>query len=635
MLEILSRDGLARRALWRVGDRCIQTPGALFLASRGIEPFRRGEAFLSTVGPVNGKPTLVAGGSWFLGTGDGLPEGFAAAGAEGRLPVRREGREGAPAPEALSPSPRERTTAQPTAGAFDFAEALLLGSAALAASEPGVFARELVGVKSSVGYGRVIYAPGLGAPQHIALFTYCGVDLFDSSPLLASARRGLRLFAGWRAEARERGVCHCPACERLEREGSTPGTGQGPPAPQQARVPEEQRALIYEHNCYEALSELGAVRAAIDRGQLRELVESRLAEPWMVSLLRILDLRHGGFCERYFPVTRPSSSGVRALTEASLTRPELARFRERVIERYMRPPSSPILLLLPCSARKPYSTSVSHRALRAAVEACGNPGAVHSVVMTSPLGVVPLELECHYPASSYDVPVTGDWSATEARMIGEQLRRFVAAGGYRAVVCHITGMGFLPEYLPPSTIFTAGERAISAASLSRLSSALGELVAGEEPVSRRRAESERAAALCRFQWGKGGEGLAEGCDVRRRGPALRILSHDGTQLGYLGPERGLVSLTMAGGARLLGRTAYEVEIGDFRPTSAVFAPGVVRAGDVIRPGDEVLVTRSGELVGVGVALMSGPEMEERGRGIAVKLRHHMLSGARTAGEGGG
>src|SRR5437899_11206469 len=96
-----------------------------------------------------------------------------------------------------------------------------------------------------------------------------------------------------------------------------------------------------------------------------------------------------------------------AYASESLTRPEIVRFRRRIRERYARPPSSRVLVLLPCSARKPYSTSRSHRRFRDAILASANPSAVHQVIVNAPLGLIPRELNRFYPAGAYGIPGTG------------------------------------------------------------------------------------------------------------------------------------------------------------------------------------------------------------------------------------
>ena len=619
MIEVLSRDGLARELKWTTGDRSLTAPNILFLHTTGILHFDRGEGYLSADGAVEGKFTLMSGGSWFLerpniAGSPAAPDSPAAA----RSPVIPPfpnipaGLEAGPGEAYLASLDGFRSSGGPVlpvTGVYPpdlsgtGAELFVFAGALENSFRPRRFAEELVRLKEAAGYGRLVYAPGLGEPSHLAFLAYCGIDLFDSAPLLAAARQGHKLFPGWRASSTEKGVCHCPACESLEE-------GPGP---------------VYAHNCYTALSELRLVRSAIRGGRLRELVENRLSDAWLVAALRHIDLRHFDFCERYFPAARASSSGMKALGPASLTRPEIARFQKRVLERYRRPPSAPVLLLLPCSARKPYSSSLTHRTFRGWIDRSGNPGAVHEVVVTSPLGVVPMELESMYPAGSYDVPVSGDWDETEMRIVRDQLGRFISAGRYQGVVCHLSGMDFLKDALPPTAFSTGGERATARASVAEMAGALSGLVKDLPKVKRRQANSERFAALSRFQFGSGGEALADGCELQRLSNDWRITDGRRTQLALLQHERGLLSLTMDGARRLLGKTGYEVEIGDFKPSGTVFMPGVLKAGRDIRPGDEVLTTHAGELRGVGVALMSSSEMECSRKGAAVRMRHHLSS----------
>src|SRR5256886_11075972 len=96
-----------------------------------------------------------------------------------------------------------------------------------------------------------------------------------------------------------------------------------------------------------------------------------------------------------------------AYASESLHRPEVVRFRRRIRERYAKPPSARVLLLLPCSARKPYSTSRSHRRFRDAIVASANPTAVHEVIVTSPPGPNPPRLGRVYPAGAFTHP--GAW----------------------------------------------------------------------------------------------------------------------------------------------------------------------------------------------------------------------------------
>jgi archaeosine synthase len=83
---------------------------------------------------------------------------------------------------------------------------------------------------------------------------------------------------------------------------------------------------------------------------------------------------------------------------------------------------------------------------------------------------------------------------------------------------------------------------------------------------------------------------------------------------------GSIALSIIGARRLEPLEKYIVTIGDFLPKGSLLAPGVVAADEQIRPGDEVII-RGEKAFGVGRAKMSGWEMAESTRGVAVELKH--------------
>jgi archaeosine synthase len=86
-------------------------------------------------------------------------------------------------------------------------------------------------------------------------------------------------------------------------------------------------------------------------------------------------------------------------------------------------------------------------------------------------------------------------------------------------------------------------------------------------------------------------------------------------------ERGLLSLTLEGGAILSEAESYWVEIEDFLPKGNVFAVGVLDASHEVRPGDEVVVRHKGDVRAVGTARLGWREMKDLERGEAVHVRH--------------
>jgi archaeosine synthase len=244
---------------------------------------------------------------------------------------------------------------------------------------------------------------------------------------------------------------------------------------------------------------------------------------------------------------------------------------------------------------------------------------VHEVIVTSPMGLIPRELERFYPAGAYDIPVTGDWSHDEAAIVSEDLQAFVAANRYDAVVAHLGAEASIVQKALPDVILTARGRPTSDESLVSLTRGLAEASASFGRVAKGVRFAEEMSNLARFQFGEPGLRLVEGAIFRGRFPAVRVL-RDGVQVA-MHTSRGMLSLTVAGGRILSAADAYWVEIEDFVPTGNVFAVGVTDAAREIRAGDDVVVRHRGEARAVGTSRLAWREMVDFHRGEAVHVRH--------------
>jgi len=100
-------------------------------------------------------------------------------------------------------------------------------------------------------------------------------------------------------------------------------------------------------------------------------------------------------------------------------------------------------------------------------------------------------------------------------------------------------------------------------------------------------------------------------------------------LATLRPTTGLFVLTLAGAKRLTHKVKpirYWVKIMDeaepfVAKGRSAFAKHVIDADDEIRPNEEVVVINGkSEVLAVGRALLSGKEMKEFRRGVAVRVR---------------
>jgi archaeosine synthase len=339
----------------------------------------------------------------------------------------------------------------------------------------------------------------------------------------------------------------------------------------------------------------------------------------MMAILRAIDVFHYEFQEAHAPIYRPR---FLAISRESLNNPEVVRFQRRLKERYKKPKSAKILLLLPCSAKKPYSMSKSHAMFRNAIQECGNPNIVHEVIITSPLGIVPRELELVYPAQHYDIPVIGIWDDMEKRVVVEGLKYLIEHNKYDIVIAHLSNELEIVKGVVGDCIVTSDGESTSPGSLTKLKNTLEEVVKDCDKVSKAVRTLENLENLATFQFGNAGRALVAGTKMKRKFPNISIQKNESI-IGTINEERGQILPTLEGGRILAKESAYIVEIDDFIPKGNVFAVGVDRASPEIRVGDEVVIVHSNEVRGVGRALMPSREMVDSDRGAAVQIRQHI------------
>ncbi len=498
---------------------------------------------------------------------------------------------------------------------------LILGNARALFRDGEPFVRAVGQLRTEVGAEPLLWAPRVGLPHRLPLLAYLGIDLVDTTEAELRAAGGEFLDAslGPRPDpgpGPARG-CDCPACRPN-------GSGD-----------------LVEHARATGRRALLELRAALRRHALRELVEARLgAEPALAEMLRYADRDLAGLLEGRAPVV---GEGVRSYVFAeSLRRPEMRRFRDRLIERYRPPPSKSVLLLVPCSRTKPYRRSPSHRRLAQAWDGVPGSTAVHVVSVSSPIGVVPRELEDVPPARHYDVPVTGDWSEEERGPVVRGVRHLLESGTYRRVLVHLdpAEYRFLLDALPPGVDVRQtcpDGRTTSPAAIAELRVGLEEALA-EGPAERSgplAVVAEELRELASVQFGRAAAGRLFAPPLRLAGrPWFQRLTDGHRDLASVREERGLFHLTVAGAERL-GPTVPRVDADPALSLEGdLFAPGVRGADPSVRIGDSVGIFQDGRLAAVGEAALPGPLLGDVRRGLAVRVRHRRHAPADTAKTGG-
>ncbi len=566
--DLLGRDGLARRGILEIDGREYSTPTLATIGTEKIRTDCRGPR-LTYDNIAESGDLRVSGSSFFEASSDG----------ESVIKVGLRG----------SPYSDERT---------DRSGFVFLDNISSLMLDSGRFVEQVVKLKSSDSLLKPLLCSVAGFPHRLAFLAYCGIDVIDTIPLVMAARNGQYLTNHGIIDASsiKEMPCSCEACESDKRDFDH----------------------LLRHNQSAAESEIRLVRHAIDQGTLRELVESRIrCDPWLVQNLRLMDLIAYQLQEMHASI---KGAPFHAGSKESLNRPDIARWKLRIQERYHRPEGTRILVLIPCSARKPYSLSQSHKRFREAIQASGRASIVHEVIVTSPLGIVPRELELFYPAKDYDIPVTGHWDRDEKHMVQELVSWLVSSEKYDLVISHLGDEREPVNSGISDFVDTSRGEPGSRDSLNRLQDTLRDFDADDRGPVRRSRNLEELRSICRFQFGPAGNALCDGAVVMGRWPNVRI-TRDGQQVGMLTAERGMISLTLEGGKVLADAGSYRVEIDDFKPKGNLFAVGVKKADREIRIGDDVVIVHGEEARAVGVARMSPVEMELAQRGEAVHIRH--------------
>jgi len=481
------------------------------------------------------------------------------------------------------------------------ADVYVLSNAQELDGHAAAFVAAIVRTREAIPADTALYLPGVATPGNVATLVYAGVDLVDAHRVVLAGTRGL--YQTVDGERRLSDVdelpCPCAACQRP--------------------VDEFDRDACVAHNVDALAAALATVRERIRRGRLRDYLEGQARhENWHAAVLRRLDQQYA-YLEQRTPVIRQAT--MAAATDDALRRVEIQRFAERVTTRYRNRFDNP-LVLVPCSATKPYSESQSHGQFHDAVQF-----RAHTVSMTSPIGVVPQELELTYPAQHYDAVVTGHWSETEIAFVADVLAEYLRRNEYPRIVAHVPPEGYR-EIVERAVAaldrdldveYTVTDHPTTGGSLSALASSLSNAL----KYSKRERQHNTLKAVADYQFGEGaGEALFDDLQVTGRYPKLCAHDADGEQLAALVPNYGVLSFTLAGARRWLERDVPTriVEIDEFVPHGNVLAPGVVDASDEIRVGDEVVI-QGPSAFGVGRAEMSGPEMVESARGVASGVRH--------------
>ena len=371
---------------------------------------------------------------------------------------------------------------------------VILSDALQLANRPGKLVEAIHVIKNRFP-GSLLWTPGISGPDNCAVLAWFGVDLFDTTRVK-------------QAESHNAVI-----------------TWNGP----RLAVENESSNSHWE-------SALAEVHSAIVDNRLRELAQSQsLNSPRLVEHLRNHDKLISESKGVLSQVVKKGTA-LRIHSFDSHEEPIILDWVDFISNEYEMPDGlDDVLILLPCSARKPYSSSRSHKAFRRAI----NHSSAHEVIVTSPLGLVPRDLEEVWPAGHYDIPVTGDWTLDEEERVRSMLDSIVEKNHYRVIINH-SGLEYNSKV--PVVDTRQGKSATSNDALQLL----GNVVSEHMQTKKRSGEKiniDNFRSVARLHHLN--DDWLNGVQVRGRFPRWKILK-DGEQIAMWAPERGSFSIAKAG-----------------------------------------------------------------------------------------
>ena len=432
-------------------------------------------------------------------------------------------------------------------------------------------------------------------PNEIPLLTYMGVDYFDNSSASYYASKGYKFTKN-----------------------------------RMMTTTIKFNELI-ERNEFVIKELLEETKYCIKDGGLRNLVEeTSISNPYL-----------RGNYKRFNPDVRniPLSSGKKIIVSIDETTiPEVKKYIERLgnYEAFTN-----IIVLLPCSSKKPYSFSKSHQYFINSIRSSNT--VVEEVVLTSPYGVVPRALE---GIVNYDIPVVGAWSSEEIEFINKHLKTYLDnvynKFGTITVIAHlpehyyeILDKNLIEKYDIICTV--EDNKPTSNNSLATLKDTLKEIDGAKyniddntdkdndnnTPIKANRPSIRKQVMhnyqqLAKFQFGS--NFIPDDTVIKgRHKKFFAKLNNKLTQICSLNYENGLFVLTYDGG-KLLGKNKW-VEVNFKAKKGSLFAPGFKDCDETISVGDEIVIIYEDEILGVGRASMSGAEMKKARNGALLNIRH--------------
>lgn len=424
----------------------------------------------------------------------------------------------------------------------------------------------IVASKKGLIPSRPVHLFGAGHPMLFSIAALLGCDMFDSASYakFANDERFMMVDGTVHLEDLKLLDCRCPACRNHSIESLL------------SMNAEERKNLIARHNLWISKMEIDRVKRAILEGEIWELAERRCrAHPELLSALRKLK-KYSEYLERFEPLSR--NRALFYTGPETTFRPSFLRYERRLMR--FRAPGRDIIIAE--DRGKPYS--------RYHTDLIAREYGKSTIIVNSPFGPVPLELDEIYPIAQSLFPSEKDieiWRREEELL--NAFREKLADTGWMGEGIKGSGQAFL--------------------------------------------DFQRVRNVVEYQFGQGiSDILLDGkveIEKSKITGKIRTVRVNGAHILSMRASDGFFTLKEAGARKILEKTSpprlriivQEDSVPFNREGKNVFCRFVIDADENLVPMDEVIVVdENDELVAIGRTLLTREEMLAFEKGIAVKVR---------------
>ena len=473
-------------------------------------------------------------------------------------------------------------------------------------------------------------------PNSYPLLIYLGFDLIDSSYMLYLSSENLydtieHLLPVYRMQYFP---CSCCACK---------GNLKNLSSEKFSREKFEQLAL---HNLILAKNQMHKIKQFLKTEDYRNFVEkSSMNDTTLLSMLKLLDRQY--FEEiRYETPIMQEVKPIESIGPSSYFRPDFQEYREEIIRNFEPEPWTKLIVLLPCSAKKPYSESKSHKKFHDVMHKFKEFPDFQEFIITSPLGVIPRQLEDIYPVNSYDISVTGEWDSEERLIAQEMLAKLISMYDPKIpIICHLSGeaydeivnnaMSKLPHEVFFSGVYNSVTSRESLKSLENLLIKCKNIFNTSDSNKSQYQKSwiRKFVKILDYQFGKGiGNSLfSNEVKVYPNKDKTQINIRDVNSKNILGnfiKKSGQLELSIYGSNKikdLVKNTHFIVFDGESISGNTLFRPGVINFSDDLKPSNFAFIwnQKKEEIIGIARMLVGSPYIKNSTTGPIAKIYEKM------------